>query len=263
MSEAVAEQAETEIVSEEQQAPVVAQANESPETPQENEQKIQFSEEQQNLINDIVGKKTFKIREAERQTEELRKQLEETKAQLPRDQRPSVPDIPDPYDTDFQTKVAVRDKAIEQAAQFDARQQIQNSQMEADQARKTQAQLDTLKKSVDSYAQRAKQLGMNNEELQQAGSVVAQYGINDDLVRHILSDSHGPLITKYLASNPIALDEIAKSDPLRAAVLISTDIKAKAVKLATKTTSAPPPTQALSGAGVPPTRRGPKGASFK
>ena len=56
------------------------------------EKQVEFTEEQQKVFNDAVGKKVFKLREKERESEALRRRLEELEARIPQQGRPQVPD---------------------------------------------------------------------------------------------------------------------------------------------------------------------------
>ena len=91
---------------------------------------------------------------------------------------------------------------------------------------------------------------------------MAAHGISDDVTLHILNDDKGPMITKYLAQNPLALDELHGMSPMQAAIHIENVVKPSAVS-SKNTTNAPPPSTNLDGGGSPPSERGPKGAKFE
>lgn len=234
-------------------------ASEGEETP---EKKITFSEEQQALVDDIVGKKTFKAREAERKTEALQIELDEAKAKIPQKTRPEVPEIPDPYDDDFEEKVKVRDKAISEAAAFDEREKHTKEQSDETEQGELKRAEEAYQGKIDVYAQRATQLGVSKLELRQAAKDVATYGINGQLIDFIIEQDQGPLITLYLGKNPLELDNLRQMDPLSAAIYINTEIKPKAAVLKKNITSAPDPAETLKGTGVS-TERGPKGATYE
>jgi hypothetical protein len=136
-------------------------------------------------------------------------------------------------------------------------QQAQIAQEEA------QKQQEVLVEKVQSYAQRAKTLGVKAEELQAAGSIVGQFGIEDSLVQYILEDDHGPLITKYLSQNIAMLDNLRNMHPTRAAVMIATEIKANAAALKPRLTNAPDPIRRPQPSGIQAKPRGPQGATFE
>ncbi len=229
--------------------------------------KVEFNEEQQAVFDKAMGDRTLAHRRTERDLEgknsKLAQDLADAQSKIPQDARPLVPDAPDPYDEDFAAKLAVRDDAIQQAAAFDARSEAQVliNQQEANRANDQKQQ--ALAKTIQTYSDTATKLGVDAQELQQAGAVVSQYGVSDDIASFILNDEQGPLITKYLAINPAALEKINSLDPMSAAVFIATDVKQQATQLGVKNRNAPDPTDTLSGAGVSTEKRGPKGATFE
>jgi len=265
----VGEDQETDQVQQSEEVETEGQETDSdpsPDTGESQEKQITFSEEQQRIFDEAVGKKVFKLREKEREAEALKRQLEEIQARLPQETRPVVPDLPDPFassDEEYRRRLQERERAISEAAAYDARQQLvyaQRQKAEQEVARQRQA---ALEEQVTSYAQRATTLGVKPEELQVAGNIVAQFGIDDTLVNYILQDDQGPLITKYLSQNLTELENIRSLPPTMAAVRIATQVKAKAAALKTKVNQAPKPIQTPHGAGVAPKPRGPQGATFE
>ena len=234
--------------------------------PEEAKPAVTFSDEQQAKFNDEIGKKVAKQREAERAAEEATARLAETEAKLAQataPMRPAVPEMPDPYDDDFEVKVKARDEALVLAAQYDAatQQAEQRKNYEAQQtAHKAQEELIT---TVKSYTERAEKLGVNAAELQQAGNMVAQYGIGNEVASYILNEDQGPSITVYLSKNPLELEQIRQMGPMQAAVYIENNIKAKAVASRPPPTPGPEPIDNPTGAGMPEGERGPKGAVYE
>jgi multidrug efflux pump subunit AcrB len=227
---------------------------------------VEFTEEQQRIFNEAVGKKVFKLREKEREAEALRKRLEELERQVPQQGRPVVPEAPDPFalsDAEYRQKLVARDQAIREATAWEAQQQAllwQRQQAELEQQRRQQ---ERQQEEVKAYADRAKKLGVAAEELQEAGTLVAGYGIDPALVEMILSDDHGPLLTKYLARNQLELERIVQMPVTMAAVRLATDLKAKAVAMKPKVTKTPDPLNPPRNAGISPKPRGPSGATFE
>ena len=70
--------------------------SESSEDSGETHDKPIFTEAQQKVFDDAIGKKVFKLREKEREAEQLRKRLEEFEQPQTRS-RPQVPALPDPF----------------------------------------------------------------------------------------------------------------------------------------------------------------------
>lgn len=209
-----------------------------------------------------INKKHFELMEERRRAEALEQELAATRARLPTEQRPSVPDLPDPYDADYAVKIEARDQALRDAAAYDARQSVlQEQQQTQAQEAQAKAQAATFER-IRTYTERAQKLGIEAEQLQVAGTTVQQYGINDDLADFILDHEQGPQITAYLASNPGELDDLNRLTPIQAAVKLETVIKPKASQLS-GISGAPKPAEGLTGGGAPPTQRGPEGATYQ
>lgn len=210
----------------------------------------------------IIAEKAYEARQAKREKEELRRRLEELERNKPQEQRPNIPQMPDPFDDDYESKVQARDKAILAQAEYDARQRLIEQQQREQAQREQEAKTKSLVDKAQKYTERAKSLGIESSDLQQAGQRLAGH-LSDDLTMFILEDDKGPLMTKFLASNPLELDKISSLDPMRAAIYLETQIKPKAEQLSVKkVTQAPEPVETLSGGGSP-KRYGPEGATFE
>ena len=254
------EVAETEDSVEEQDSESAPEAGENP------EKHITFSEEQQRILDEAVGKKVFKLREKEREAEALKKRLEELEARIPEQRRPYVPDIPDPFavsDEEYKQQLYQRDEALKQAIAYDQQQQMLRQQQQQLEQQRLQKQQEVLTEKVQSYSQRAVKLGIKAEELQAAGNTIAQFGIHDDVASYILEEDSGPLITTYLSKNLLELEKVREMSPAAAAVYIATTVKQKAAALKPKVNSAPDPLEQPHGAGTAPKPRGPSGATFE
>ncbi len=238
----------------------------SPEAGESQNKQPKFDEEQQRIFDEAMGKKTFKLREVERQAEALQRQLEDVQARLPKQERPQVPEAPDPFaisDEEYRRQLSQRDEAVSKAAAYDAQQQyLQQQQYQlAEQAR--QKQQEALNSKIENYASRATKMGIKSEELQVAGATVSNFGIQEELVNFIIEDDHGPLITKYLSQNLTELDNLRSMSPIQAAIRITNEIKPKAAALKPKVNQAPDPVETPQGAGISPKPKGPKGATFE
>jgi len=256
------EEVETEDLDEDQDA---ESASESQETA-----KVKFSVEQQRVFDDAINKKVFKSHEKERkfqrEAEDLQRQLTELQAKLPKQGRPQIPQAPDPYalsDEEYKRSYAQRDEAMRNAFAYDQQQKAISQQQQSLKHEQDKKQYEALNEKVESYSQAAKRLGVKAEELQVAANVVAQFGINNDVVQFILDDEQGPLITTYLSKNPIELEELSHLSPAQAAVRIATQIKQKAAALKPKVNGAPDPLESPHSAGKSPKPRGPAGATFE
>jgi hypothetical protein len=256
------EQVDEPVIQDEQPTIENLEAGTAPDSGEDHDKKVVFDENQQKVFDQMAAQKAFEVREAKRNAEQLKEQLEAAQAQIPAEVRPEVPDLPDPYDDNYQQALAQRDEAIRASANFDAKESLRAQQAQDATIQKQKEQQEVLTKTVDDYAQRATKLGVNAQELQVAGGIVSQYGIDEQVVMHILNDEQGPLITKYLSQNPLAMETIRQSDPMSAAVYINNEIRQKASALGVREPTAPDPVETLSGAGVAPGERGPKGATF-
>jgi hypothetical protein len=238
----------------------------APDSGETREKQVKFDADQQKVFDDTIAKKVYKQREAERESERLRRELEEVKARLPQQSRPMVHEAPDPFaytDQEYKQRMAYREQSLVQAAQWDAQQNVLRHQEQVRQQEAARNEQAALIENVKTYAERAARLGVKPEELQVAGNIVAQFGIDDSLVQYILNDDQGPLVTKYLSSNLLELEELRTLPPAYAAVRIATIIKPKLNLLKPKINRTPDPLPKLGGSGKAPKQSGPKGATFE
>ena len=226
------------------------------------EKKVQFTPEQQAVFDKVIGEKTFKAREAERKAEAAEARLQELQAQLPKENRPSIPALPDPYDADYQEKIAARDEAIKAAAAFDARQELVRNQQQHAQRQRVEAEQSELVKSATAYKERSDKLGIAPADLQTAANALSTFGITEELTKFLLKDEQGPLMTMFMARNPIVLERMQGLSPLEMGHYIASEIKPKLATVKTRT-QAPAPADVLDGGGSPKKERGPKGATFE
>lgn len=230
---------------------VEQEAAPAPEEPTEQRQPVTFSPEQQEVVNRIVSSRL----EADRA-----RRAPEVKEEPSSTERPSLPDMPDPYDEDFEQQMKARDDAILKQALWDAEQAtLQRAEQERQQVAAQQAQ-EQFTQRVTKYSERARSLGMTNEELQVAGSVVSAYGLPESAAEIILDDDKGPLITKYLAANPSEIEAMRTMSPYAAVVHVATQLKNKAVEHSGAQT--PPPPADIPSGGAAPREEGPAGATY-
>ena len=214
--------------------------------------KVEFTPEQQEVMNREIGKKTFKLREAERKAKALEQQVNAFNAERAKVAAPVVPPMPDQFEEGFDQKLAERDRAIAARGQWDTEQAFYARQHHEAEQRAQQLKQESLHTTVAEYSKRALKLGVSKEELASAGTAVAGYGINPDLAEAILNDDNGPLITTYLSNNPEALEEVVNRNPAAAALYIARNIVPKLQPRKTRTTNAPEPAPVLRGNGAPP-----------
>ena len=224
-----------------------------------------FSEEGQQVFNAKMAEGKRAQRELEADKQKLAAQLQEIQAQLPQNQRPTLPELPDPYslsDEEYREAITQRDTRVQEIATFDANANAQAQYNQSLQAQAAQKQQEQIQTTVGGFNDNAKKHGIEAAELNQAINTVNQYGISEDLGLHIMGRNDGPLIAKFLAANPLELDNLNSVTPLQAAVMIETQIASKAAALKPRTTNAPDPLQPLQGGGSTPKERGPKGATY-
>ena len=226
-----------------------------------------FTAAQQQKFNDAIGKKVRQTRDMERRADELQRQVDELQARVPVEQRPEVQAAPDPFsisDEEYRRSLAQRDQQVLAQANFDHQRRQQQENQERVQQEQAQAQQQQQDEKIRDYAGRAAKLGIKAEDLQVAGNAVAQHGIGAELGQYILESDQGPLITTYLANNPLELDELKYLSPAQAAVAIETKIKPKAAaSQPKKVTDTPDPLERPHGAGKASSKRGPQGATFE
>ena len=208
-----------------------------------------------------MNQKHWEAQEAKREAAELQVEVTRLKAQLPQEQRPVIPELPDPYDADYPAMIQAHTEAVGKAATFDANQATQT---EATNQANFKAQQKLQKEWVDraqTYSERATELKIDPQQLQSAGAIVAGYRLNDDVTSYVMERKDGPVITTYLAAHQDQLDTVSRMSPTQASVYIETVISPKA-SASVGISGAPEPADSLSGGGAPPTQRGPKGATY-
>ena len=256
------------IENQNQEAEQESETTESAPVETDNHRAVEFSEEQQKVFNEVIGKKTFKLRETERENERLAKELAELRSKVPTNTRPEVPPRPDPYtltEEQYRQAQEARDKALSDAIAFDARQAQYNEQARQIKAQQEQQRHEALVESAKTYTQQAVKLGVKPDELARAAKVVDTFGLdsNHPLVPMILADEHGPLITKYLANNVLELERVMSMPLANAAVYLATSVKQKAAALKPKVNTAPDPIDTPLSSGSGQKRRGPEGATYE
>lgn len=220
----------------------------------EHEAKPEVDEEaaKQAAIQKTINKKHFETQQAKRDLEAANSRIAEFESKQREEMAAKVgtiPAMPDAFDDDFDEKVKVRDEALIAQANFNSQNQSYQIQQRALQQAEVQAKNAKVQESMTKYSQKATELGIAQDELQAAGNTVAQYGLSDDLVLHILGDADGPLITKHLAANPQEGFELAHMSPFLVGPFLD-GIRQKASTLKPKTSNAPAPGANLDGQGV-------------
>lgn len=221
----------------------------------------------QAAIQKTINQKHFEAKQAERERDAANAKVEEFEKKERERQALAVgniPNAPDPFDDDYAEKQAVYIKAIQEKATFDANNQAFLTQQQNQHIQTQQAQQVEFNKKLTNYSNRANELGINAEELQVAANTVGNYGLSDDLIKHIVSDSDGPLITKHLAANPMEAMELINMSPYAIGSKLDA-IKKSAAALKPTVSNTPDPVPSLQGNSVIPSDgyNNIKGAKFE
>lgn len=207
------------------------------------------------------AERAFELRREKREREELERKLQELQKPVTNEQEPAIPPTPDPWDDDFEAKLKARDEALLKQAEFRAQERIRQQQTEQQEQAMLQKQQQQLVEAVTKYSERATALGITEDELVKAGTRLSGM-FSKDVEGYILKTEKGPLMTKYLASNPIEAEKIAQMSTADAVEYMVTQIKPRAEQFGVKkVTQAPEPVDTLSGNGAPPFE-GPEGGQF-
>ena len=259
----VTEQPTEQSAEQSEQQPEGAKENEEVSQSPDEEGPISFSEEQQRFINEkIVAKQVAKRGEAERRAQELEQRLQELEAQIPKQDMGKPKPPTDVWADDYDQQVAKYEENLAKWVQQETEKQYYEQQaMRAQQEQEMAAQQEFMEKA-QTYSEKAKSLGISSDDLKVAGSAVAQFGIPNELVTHILEHDQGPAITMYLARNLSELQSIQNMNPVQAAVHIAKNIEPKVTR-SIKRQAPPEPTETVQGSGLPEKERGPKGAVYE
>lgn len=231
-------------------------------------EKVVFTEEQQRVFNEQISRKVKKQREAEREAEQLRQQLAEAQQKLnPEPVRPDVPPLPDPYDPDYTAKIQERDRKIQERAEFDAIAHERQRYAEAIELQKQKQAQEEHQKKLESYAERATNLGHELDAVVESTKYLIDSGLNQEAQAYIRDDKNGPDIAMYLAKNPTALSDLLdmqQVQPHMSFAKLVTEVREKATSTARPKPKLPPdPPTHLSGKGAPEGNENPHGARFE
>ena len=204
--------------------------------------------------NEAFNKQYGQLKQAERDRDATQAKLaefEKTERERQAAAVGTLPDILDPLDDGYEESLEQYKTAVNAQATYNASNQAYINGQQLQQQQEAQAKQVKQNEAMAAYATKATELGIKQEELTAAATVVSNYGLTDDLVMHILGDSDGPLITKHLAANPQDGYQLAQMSPYTVAPFLE-GIKAKASALKPKTSNTPTPATNLSGNGANP-----------
>lgn len=239
MTEMTNEQTEVAEGSAPETTEVVQNSDSSPETQ---------AEDKGSNVEWRINKLTAQRYAAEREAQDLKRQLEEANQSKPvaasTEEAPKLPD--DMYD-----EAAMRQyhtdmlEYTQKAATSAAKSTFETHQQTAAE----KAQSDKMSQTVQSYAEAGLRDGLTIEQMQMNEQVLGNAGINAELGGFIMADPNGAKIADYLAKNPDQMQSLNGMSPLQAAVVISNDIKVKAMGPSVAS-GAPDPVDQLEGGGA-------------
>lgn len=215
------------------------------------------TEDKQDKANDgaqkAINKQHAKFREEERKRialeDEAAKLKEELEAFKAKDQI-VIPELPDSWDENYDEVVKAREEAIRRQAVQEAQKNLATEQQNANMEAAKRADQERVNGLIESYDKQIGVLGLDPNEIKRAGDTVVDYGISSEVAEFILQQEDGPLITKYLADNPIELDDLRTMRPIDAALKINSTIKQAASALKPQASNAPDPADTLTGRGA-------------
>jgi len=213
-------------------------------------------EEKTNGVQKRINELTAKRYQAEREKDELQRELAALKAnaaaveKMPEStpsndlQAPSLPD--DIYDEEamkayHQANLDYQGKLAEKKAQ-----DVYNKQQ---QQKAEQEKANNLKNATERFAQNAIRDGVDLDKMHVAEQVIVNAGVSTEVGKYLLNDDKGAKIVEYLADNQSELYELVNLDPVTAAVKIATEIKPKAISQTQNVSKAPDPVPNVSGGG--------------
>jgi hypothetical protein len=208
----------------------------------EADKKVQFTPEQQAVFNHEIGVRVAKLRELERERDELKSKVEASAPkQLQKVEVPAVPDQLMLSPEEYQKKMSEWESAMRKSVEVEQENKKILAQQQAQQQELLKKQQEEFETKRTTYMSRAKALGVAETELQSSAQTLAQYGLNGELAALIFEDEDGPLLTKYLAQNPLEVEALSSLPAMKAAVRLATIVKANASALKPKPSSAPDP----------------------
>lgn len=213
-------------------------------------------------------KRQKKINEEKQKREALEQELKETRAKLyeaTAPKRPVVPPLPEALDPNYDQLMATREQAIRDQVAYDnnvQKQQEAAQQQTAALARQRTAEIQQKEKS---YEEKLVDFAIDKKSADKYDKVVAgSLGQrHSETAEYLLELEKGPLVVKFLATNPLELDKVSAMTPTQAAAYIATDILPQTGNLAPSKSKTPAPTKVLEGkSGKPPKHPALEGATF-
>jgi hypothetical protein len=221
---------------------------------EQTKKKVEFTQEQQEVVNKRIGKSIAQQRQAERELAEVKERL--ARLETPALQPKALPELPDPLtvsDAEFKRLQAARDLVVVDNAKITAQNERQQAEAQSRQRELVQNELKTFQTKVTAFEAKASTYGVATDDLRDAAAIVDQFlpqqrnGLPNPLIELLVDDDDGPLMTKYLATNVEELNTLANMSPEKAVARLFTKVKPEAQKFKPKTSNAPEPLDLPSG----------------
>jgi hypothetical protein len=200
-----------------------------------------------------LATKGAKARKGQEAAELENTQLKEKLAKFETKGPVEVPPMPDQYADEavYNQTMRERDAALTYNAEIAAQSRFTQSQQEQEQRGRQEKAQQRAQEQFNGHVAKAKEVGLTADELRTTGQAIIDAGASDDLVSLILDDDDGPLIQKYLAANPLVLDEVANLSPAQMGIMVERKIRPAANALKQKPSTTPDPAETLNGRGAP------------
>lgn len=200
-----------------------------------------------------LATKGAKARKGQEAAELENTQLKEKLAKFETKGPVEVPPMPDQYadETVYAQTMRDRDAALTHNAGIAADERHTQSRQEQEQRQEQGRQQQRAQEQFTGHVARAEKFGLSADDLKSTGEAIVNAGASDALVSLILDDEDGPMLQKYLAANPLVLDEVANMAPAQMGIMVERTIRPAANALKQKPSVTPDPPDSLNGRGAP------------
>lgn len=253
----------TDVIETPDKGPVLE--SENPEKTESNQDDADSAEKEKQVNQDNQSHASRRIAERKLKiAEEKLAAIEQAQLEARQSQLQVIPEIPDPYEDDYESKMQVRDKALQEHTEFNTQQAILQQNQQNEQNAAAQQRLDNLQESAQTMIQKAAEVGITESDIaKDANTVINDYGLNYDIKNSLIESPDGGLAFKYLASSAAEVQRLNSMSPVQAGIHIATVIMPAAEKLKPKQSSAPPPSGDIKGNGANQTSPLIEGATFE
>lgn len=214
----------------------------------------------QEAVNKRIAEKHSQYLEAENKRKQEEKRRLELESELAKYKEKEsvvvIPPLPDPYDSEYDAKIALREAAVARKAVLDAeKQKADATKKQTEEQKKEEAQKAYIAKT-DQYFKNAATFNIDKQEIITHASKIIDY-IDPGTEEWIMDEPKGPLIVEYLGKNPLEADKLSKMNPLQKVAFLATYVVPKLNP--TKIKNHTPPERVLEGdtpSGIDPMLKG-------